>query len=292
MAWYCTQRCISPQLQQYRESELTLRLLLHRSSTLFSVQAADRRILCTGSYLYQADRLQTPPSASDHPEETADLFRQRLRELSRAEVLLQPDWQYQTVEYTVEEESNLLMPAEYNLLPDAATLLHSLFPPPASADAERITVEKFKHKRLHCHIVSGHPAFYAPAVTTLYPNAIYKSVYSRLAERFLLGEDWPKRLSNQVLLCLRPPYFDLWLRGPEGLLLANRYPYHSFENLLYYLLYALNKHKIDTGDTFLLVCGQQARTEKIGERLDAHVGEWAYPPFDTHVLCLPALYQN
>ncbi len=289
MAWFCTQRCISPQLQQYRESELSLRLLLRRGEVLFSVQADDLRVLCTGDYVYQDDGLHTAPSATDDsPQRAAALFKQRLSELSQAEVLLNPDWHYRCVEYTVADEAALLMPAEYGLTPDAASVLHSLYPMPAQS--EEITVEKFKQRRMHCHIVSGFPDLYIPAVTSLYPKAEHKSVYLRLAERFFMTDDLPKRFPNHVLLCLRPPYFDLWLKGPEGLLLANRYPYHNFDNLLYYLLYALNKHKIDAGNTFLLACGA-VRAEQIGERLDAHVGSWAYPPFESHTLCLPAIYK-
>lgn len=288
MAWFCTQRCISPQLQQYRESELTLRLLLDSREVLFSVQADDACVLCTGSYVYQEDSLQTSPSTGDSPQRTATLFKQRLAELSRAEVLLSPDWQYRGTEYTVLQEAALLMPAEYGLTPDAAQLLHTLYPLPSLP--EEITVEKFKQRRLHCHIVTGFPDFYTPAVTAIYPKAEHKSVYARLAERFFTADELPKRFPNHILLCLRPPYFDLWLKSPEGLLLANRYPYHNYDNLLYYLLYALNKHKIDAGNTFLLVCGA-ARAEKIGERLDAHIGAWAYPPFESHTLCLPPVYK-
>lgn len=289
MAWFCTQRCISPQLQQYRESELSLRLLLHSREVLFSVQADDLRVLCTGIYVYQDDGLHTAPSvAEDSPQQAAALFKQRLAELSQAEVLLNPDWHYRCVEYTVASEAALLMPAEYGLTPDAATVLHTLYPQPALP--EEIAVEKFKQRRMHCHIVTGFPECYTPAVLALYPKAEHKSVYLRLTERFFTADDLPKRFPNHVLLCLRPPYFDLWLKGPEGLLLANRYPYHNFDNLLYYLLYALNKHKIDAGNTFLLACGA-ARNEKIGERLDAHVGSWAYPPFESHTLCLPAIYK-
>lgn len=290
MAWFCTQRCISPQLQQYRESELSLRLLLDSREVLFSVQADDLRVLCTGSYIYQDDSLHTAPSVAedDSPQRTADAFRQSLSDLSRAEVLLNPDWQYRGIEYTVVPEAALLMPAEYGIAPDPARLLHTLYPLPASP--EEISVEKFKQRRLHCHIVTGFPEYYTRAVATLYPKAIHKSVYVRLAERFFMADDLPKRFPNHVLLCLRPPFFDLWLRSPEGLLLANRYPYHSFDNLLYYLLYALNKHKIDAGSTFLLACGA-ARAEKTGERLDAHIGAWAYPPFESHTLCLPPVYK-
>lgn len=288
MAWFCTQRCISPQLQQYRESELTLRLLLDSREVLFSVQADDARILCTGSYVYQEDSLQTAPSSGDSPQRTAVLFKQRLSDLSRAEVLLSPDWRYKGVEYTVASEEALLMPAEYGLTPDAATVLHTLYPLPSQP--EEITVEKFKQRRLHCHIVTGFPDFYTPAVAAIYPKAEHKSVYARLTERFFMADDLPKRFPNHLLLCLRPPYFDLWLKSPEGLLLANRYPYHNYDNLLYYLLYALNKHKIDAGNTFLLVCGA-ARAEKTGERLDAHIGAWAYPPFERQTLCLPPIYK-
>lgn len=290
MAWFCTQRCISPQLQQYRESELNLRLLLREREVLFSVQADDTRVLCTGSYLHQAEGLQSssPSVTDDSPDRTAESFQRRLMELSRAEVLLSPDWQYRMVEYTIEDEAALLMPAEYGVTPEPAPLLHTLYPVPETP--EQVGVERFKHRRLHCQIVFGIPDFYTPAVTALYPTAIHKSVYGRLAERFFAADDLPKRYPNHVLLCLRPPYFDLWLRSPEGLLLANRYPYHSFDNLLYYMLYALNKHRIDAGDTFLLACGA-VRAEKIGERLDAHVGAWAYPPFESHTLCLPAIYK-
>ncbi len=289
MAWFCTQRCISPQLQQYRESELSLRLLLRHREILFSVQADDLRILCTGSYVYQDDSLHPSPVAvDDSPQQATALFKQRLSDLSCAEVLLNPDWQYRRIEYTVASEEALLMPAEYGITPDPAQLLHTLYPLPQHP--EEITVEKFKQRRLHCHIVTGFPNFYTPTVRAVYPQAEHKSVYARLAERFFMADDLPKRFPNHILLCLRPPYFDLWLKSPEGLLLANRYPYHSYDNLLYYLLYALNKHKIDAGNTFLLVCGA-ARPEKIGERLDAHVGAWAYPPFESHTLCLPPVYK-
>lgn len=278
MAWFCTQRCISPQLQQYRESELDLRLLLQAREVLFSIQADDARVLCTGAYVYQGEK---------ESELTGDVFAARLSELSRAEVLLNPDWKYHSVEYTVSEESGLLMPIEYELTPNAAALLRTLYPPVVN---EEVAVELFKHKHLHGHIVSGFQDLYTAAVQSLYPKAVHRSVYSRLAERFLVAEDLPKRFPNHILLCLRPPYFDLWIRNPEGLLLANRYPYHSYENLLYYLLYAINKHQLDAGNTFLLACGA-VRAERIGERLDNHIGAWAYPTFESHTLCLPPTFK-
>ena len=278
MAWFCTQRCISPQLQQYRESELDLRLLLQAREVLFSVQADDARVLCTGAYVYQGE---------EESELTGDVFAARLSELSRAEVLLNPDWKYHSVEYTIADESALLMPVEYGLSPDPASLLRTLYPPVVN---EEVAVELFKHKHLHCHIVSGFQDLYTTAVQSLYPKAVHRSVYSRLAERFLVAEDLPKRFPNHILLCLRPPYFDLWIRNPEGLLLANRYPYHSYENLLYYLLYAINKHQLDAGNTFLLACGA-VRAERIGERLDNHIGAWAYPTFESHTLCLPPTFK-
>lgn len=294
MDWFCTQRCISPHIQSYRESELCLRLLIRNNGDVLFTVAPSDDLLCIASY----SNKDTQHHAVDN--RTPSIL--DLSKLAKQEVLLQSDWKYSLVEYTLEEEISTFIPYKY-LMPDtkdhkstkeASKLLSLLYASPSyslehsSVQTQDIDIENIKRNKLSCGIISSAPSFYKSAILDLFPQALHRSASSGLTEMLFATASSYKRFPFHVLLYSRPPFFDLLVKTPEGLVLANTYPYPSFENLLYYTLFALNKLKLDLGNT-LLVLGGQAREEHLSENLENHITNIQYLPFDTHCLCTPAL---
>ncbi|MEG2665573.1 MAG: DUF3822 family protein [Bacteroidales bacterium] len=238
---FYSERYIHPSIADYQDTDLRLCVTLHRSCTYLGISSIQsHKMLCLASYLM--------PSIEECSYFSA------LEKLKEEEKLLQANFQYGERVFTVLDFQSTLVPEALYSPKDSSVILSNLFHLHGKE-----CISKEKEPFSNAYILTAFNSSYLRAAKILFSNdkeAQFQSVYGNLIRNLFLISHTYRKFEHHVLLNLRKNEFDLLVKNPDGLLFINTFPYPDFSNLLYYLLYALNKLKLDLGSIALFLSGE------------------------------------
>lgn len=238
----CLQRNINPNISRYKDSDLEICVALQTQALSFAITERQNRIpMAIGRYRFSFEEKG---------------YLECIEETQKTEALLDPSFQYAKRTVTVEEFKSTLIPEKLYQAQDAKAYLSALY---HLNGKECITQENDPHSRSYI-LTAFNPVFLKAAqILFSQENGLnFHSVYACLVrESFRLSRQY-KRFSHHIVLNLRRKEFDLCIKNDDGLLFLNTFPCPDSDNLLYYLLYAINSLKIDTGSAALYLCGESS----------------------------------
>jgi hypothetical protein len=105
---------------------------------------------------------------------------------------------------------------------------------------------------------------------SLFPNGEYYSTFRLLFHCFEKLARLDKRNRQQIFVHIAPTFFDLFIFEKKKLIFVNTFSYQSSNDFLYYLLYVVNRLKIDTGGLPLKIVDPAANSENLIKILDPY----------------------
>lgn len=262
----CLKRNINPNLSNYSDSHLRLCISLQQYSLDLGLSSIEQRNpLALASY-----RLNASQSS----------FADCIKALVEQEKLLDPSFVYGKRVFSVPDFKSTLIPEKLYEAEYGREYLDSLF---HLNGRECITRESEPNTK--SIILTAFNANYlksAQAVFAQDGQVEFLSVYACLIREVFRMAQTYRRFAYHILLHVREREFDLCVKGDEGLLFLNSFPYPDFDNLLYYFLYAINSLKIDMGSASLFLCGKASEQDLL-PRLEDHVYAATYLPAPTGI---------
>lgn len=277
----CLRRNINPNLANYSDNGLRLCVSLQQFNLDLGISSLDgRNPLALASYRLNPSRQS---------------FADCIRELIDYEKLLDPSFVYGKRVFSVPDFKSTLIPEKLYEAEHGKDYLDSLF----HLNGRECITRELEPNTKSFILTAFNPNYLktAQAMFCQDEQIGFLSVYACLIrEVFRIGQSY-KRFSHHILLHVREREFDLCVKGDEGLLFINTFPYPDFDNLLYYFLYAVNSLKIDLGSAALFLCGLASERNML-PMLEDHTYATTYlpapqgirfsqeMPYDRYFICL------
>ena len=262
----CIERNINPNIANYNDADLRICVCLQQYRLDLGVSGVeDRTPLALASYDFSA---------------TGKSFSECIQELMLSEQLLDASFHYGKRIFSVPDFKSTLIPEKLYEAEHGKDYLDSLF---HLNGKECITREIEPNTK--SFILTAFNNNYLKTAQRIFAQddqVGFLSVYAcLLRELFRLGQTY-RRFSHHILLNVRKNEFDLCVKGDEGLLFINTFPYPDFNNLLYYFLYALNTLKIDMGAAALFLSGRASEQDLL-HQIEDHVYAVTYLPTPSNI---------
>jgi hypothetical protein len=105
---------------------------------------------------------------------------------------------------------------------------------------------------------------------SMFPTGAYFSTYRLLFLFFEKLARFDKRNQHQIFANITPKSFDLFVFKKHRLIFVNTFAYQSTTDFLYYLLYVVNRLRIDTGGLTLKTIDSTVGSEDLTTILESH----------------------
>ncbi len=131
------------------------------------------------------------------------------------------------------------------------------------------------------HVMDGYGVYSIPKdladfIDKMLPGCRIRHYGSGLIENVLASKKL-ERWNAKVVLHIRSSHFELLLIRNDQLTYYHSFPYQRFDDLLYYLFYVLEQHKMDAGKHDLMVTGELGMDSPGFETLNGFFREVSFP---------------